>query len=241
MSKYTKIVQSGRLLEFYEYQYPPNRHLGVCRRDRGKANMRQRRNRRSDNVSRLCAKFKRLVWANLDDRTGCPALLTLTFRDIVSVAVGFSAFSAFRRQIETRFVNTRYIAVPEFGTKGTCRLHFHVLIWGLDDETIWKERQTRKIASLWGNGFVDILKTDGSIKLGGYLAKYLSKALFDERLIGKKAYSTSRNIKRPMSTNSPVVLSYAEETWELSTVAPLLVKSYETEWMGRCNYTMYKL
>lgn len=156
--KYTKIVQSGRLVEIYEYQYSPNKHLGLFRRDRGKANTRQRRNRRPDNVSRLCAKFKRLVWANLDDRERSPALLTLTFRDDLGVADGFKLFSSFRRRLEKRFTDVRYIAVPEFGTQGTCRLHFHVLIWGLDDFIISNERSSRELASLWGNGFVDILK-----------------------------------------------------------------------------------
>jgi hypothetical protein len=139
------------------------------------------------------------------------------------------------------FPGVRYIAVPEFGKKGTKRLHLHLLVWNLPEEIIYYERANRTIANMWGGGFVDLFKTDGSFKLAGYLAKYLSKALSDNRLLGQKSYVTSRNVSRPTYSNSELMLSYLSDSWELSTLNPVQCKSYDTMWLGRCNKTTYEL
>jgi len=78
-----------------------------------------------------------------------------------------------------------YIATPEFGTKSTRRLHYHVLYFNLPSE-INKERSTRILAKIWGNGFVDLIQTDGNAKLSGYLSKYMGKTFLDSRLSKKK-------------------------------------------------------
>lgn len=241
MGKYTKFVQSGRFVEVYEYEHKPARNIAIWRKPKGMRFSRSERNRRPDNVRRLTAKFKRLVWANLDETKGYPCFLTLTFRNEVDIDEGYNLLGKFRRKFQAIFPEVEYIAVPEFGTKSTKRLHFHILIWNLPIFYIKSERESRYISSLWGNGFVDILETDGSIKLAGYMAKYLSKALFDERLLNKKAYTTSRGIKRPVETASPLVKSYSEEMWELSTATPLRCAKYLTQWLGECSYTLYKI
>ena len=63
--------------------------------------------------------------------------------------------------------------------------------------------EQKKLEDIWGNGFVwirNLLKAnDGKPvdNVGAYIVKYMDKDMIDERLVGKKAYFTSRNLKRP--------------------------------------------
>jgi hypothetical protein len=161
-------------------------------------------------------------------------------RDVVSVAEAYKAFTAFgvklRRQLER---DISYIAVPEFQKRGA--VHFHVLVFGLGNEAITAERRTRFFANLWGHGFLDLLGTDGSPKLASYLAKYMSKAMHDRRLVGKRAYSASRNVLRPVLANTALQLSVCFADWGLNTVDnPIAMqKEYDTLFLGRCVYKQF--
>jgi hypothetical protein len=59
------------------------------------------------------------------------------------------------------------------------------------------------LEKIWGNGFVwinDLLKSNKGKpvdNVGAYMVKYMSKDFIDERLMGKKSYFTSKNLKRP--------------------------------------------
>ena len=66
------------------------------------------------------------------------------------------------------------------------RIHFHGLLFNVPlslgdtrngQRTIayGDERTTRTLANLWGEGFVDATKTDGSPKLAFYISKYITK------------------------------------------------------------------
>ena len=51
------------------------------------------------------------------------------------------------------------------------------------------------IAKIWNNGgvWIDDLKYRGPLK---YIISYMSMDIYNERLTGKKAYFTSRNLER---------------------------------------------
>ena len=59
------------------------------------------------------------------------------------------------------------------------------------------------LEKIWGKGFVwirDLLKSNNRKpvdNLGVYIVKYMNKNIIDKRLMGRKAYFTSRNLKRP--------------------------------------------
>ena len=59
------------------------------------------------------------------------------------------------------------------------------------------------LEKIWGNGFVwinDLLKSNKGKpvdNVGAYIVKYMNKNIIDKRLMGKKAYFTSKNLKRP--------------------------------------------
>ena len=93
-----------------------------------------------------------------------------------------------------KFGDFKYLSVIEFQERGA--IHYHVICdWGFIEE--------KEIAEIWGNGFI---KVKGLLKanngkpvdnVGAYIVKYMDKDMIDERLMGKKSYLTSRNLKRP--------------------------------------------
>jgi len=251
---YLKIIQSGEVTEVYEYEREPEYHApdpskrqkrGVRRDDR------QIIARRADNIIRLQRAFTRLVRANCGSANP-PALVTLTMFEVVGIDDAYPALSVFiqhLRAVTKRDI--RYIGVPEFQTRGA--VHFHLLIWdlpiefydtpmgGRTTEADLRESVSRRVQNLWAYGFVDCIETDGSPKLAGYLAKYMRKAMLDYRLLGKRAYSSSHNVLRPVST------AFTAEFEDVSDYylrgvdnVPLTDRKYSTYWLGEGRYRLYK-
>jgi len=102
-----------------------------------------------------------------------------------------------------------------------------------------ESRGTRYLQACWARGFVDCVPTDGSPKLAGYLAKYMSKAMQDERLGGKRAYYPSRNVLRPMLANTAQFLDHSKLIWGVDNEL-ITSREFDTVWLGRCLYRMYK-
>lgn len=235
---YTKLVRSGTMVEEYSYERTP---APVISRISTKRRKRTSTMRRPDHIARLRNTFRRLVRANLQTESP-PALLTLTMRDVVDIAEAYKFYTKFFVKFRRNYgASISWIGVPEFQKRGA--VHFHVLVFGLDHEAYSNERRTRRIARLWGQGYVDIVPTDGSPRLSSYLAKYMGKAMSDERLVGKKAYSASRNLVRPQSFSSdcPIRLAWGMFKGEIEGVDKSLVevREYDTMWLGRCTYKQY--
>jgi len=270
---YTKMVQSGTLIEIYTYEKEPIPH--DIRKS--KKRVHSYRRRRGGNISRARATFFRMVRANISP-SKVPAFLTLTMREITTLGEGWRAFTLFSQRLRNKTPKVSIIAVPEFQKRGA--VHFHALVWGLGEEEPClqskqfyrdktgkkkrkhicnEERQceqhTRRIAELWGHGYVDLFATDGSPKLATYLAKYMQKTMRDERLAGKKCYSASRNIMRSVSLKSAEAHYLIEREIAGDTITaegqilegvdnsltPLEEKTYNTKWLGRCHYKQYNL
>jgi len=237
---YTKILTYGNILETYEFerQLPKRKGIEVARSPRI---FNPYSRRRPDNVRRLRKKFIQLVSANLTGEE-IPAFLTLTFSQSVEIQTGYKHFHNFTKSLRYFFgKGLRHIAVPEWGGRSTKRLHYHVLIWGLDEETINTERQTRKIAQIWGQGYVDIIKTDGNVKLAYYFGKYMSKALYNERLKSQKAYVASRNVLRPVSLSNSLAFGLIDEIFDVDKSVATIERVYDTMWLGRCVYKRYQI
>lgn len=233
---YTKVIQSGRLIEKWVYEREPAPER--LRKRKTKIRRIRRPERRLDAIKACRDAFRRLVRANLDPETP-PALMTLTMRDVTSVDVAYKRFTLFGKRLRRAFAESvSYIAVPEFQKRGA--VHFHVLVFGLKYEDYSHERSTRRIAALWREGFVDILRTDGHAKLSSYLSKYMSKAMHDPRLVGKRAYSASRNVLRPVCLRTPLQIRVAFEEWGLTVdKPPVREREYGTLYLGRCVYKSY--
>jgi len=233
---YTKIIQAGNSIEQWTYEREPNPDRLNRKKPRTKAIFRLER--RADNIVRCRNSFRRLVQANLSEANP-PALLTLTMAEIVEIGDAYRAYTLFCKRLRGVYGSgISWIAVPEFQKRGA--VHFHILIFGLPYEAIRNERRTRDLANIWGLGFCDIKKTDGSGKLASYLAKYMSKAMHDIRLMGKRGYSASRNVLRPVSLNSPFQIRVFRDVWGLAGDNGLVrEREYGTLFLGRCVYKQF--
>lgn len=252
---YTKIIIYGNNLDLYEYEkeiirldrrkqygeeYDHVADLGtdgenpLPERD-GKTAL----GRRPDNAWRASLAFRRTVACNLGGFAK-PLLVTLTYRDNFTDLKGaYKHLSTFIQSLRRQYGKTfKYICVPEFQVRGA--VHFHTLFWRLPSSLFLQERKTRKIAGLWGRGYVFMKETDGDEKISFYLAKYMSKAFIDSRLKNQKSYVASRNIERPIiqSSNSPmwpIIEDYG------FTEPAVVDKTYSTEYLGKGRYRLFKI
>ncbi|MBI3046424.1 MAG: hypothetical protein HYY86_02735 [Candidatus Harrisonbacteria bacterium] len=140
--------------------------------------------RRRDNIWRTKQICVRRLSSALEE-FGCPLLVTLTFKgDASDASFANDSLRRFQVRLQTKFPKAQSLFVPELSPRG--RIHFHGLVFNvplsLGDTKIGRriisygdERKTRILAKLWGQGFVDARKTDGSRKLAYYISKYITK------------------------------------------------------------------
>jgi len=240
--QFTKTIKSGNILEIYQYERAP--HVSAAgRRPRVEKNADDKRHsapqsRRIDNVMRAKRRFIRLVRANTAGDSK-PAFLTLTMYSVTSLETASRIFGRFTERLKTANENPlRYFGVPEFQKRGA--VHFHCLVWGLRDGLVENERDTRYLQNIWGYGYVDIIATDGSDKLAGYLAKYMSKGLLDVRLAGKRGYYCSSSVLRPLHFKTTQIANHTDLIWGVDKT--LVHESrFMTEWLGEGRYYRYNL
>lgn len=259
------MIQVGKEILVYEYEkdhIPPRR-----RGKRTKARTRVS-SRRYDNVQRVRKSFVRLVQSNLG-RPDAPFLVTFTMLAVVPLHEAYADITSFFKRLRERYGDSfAYVGVPEFQERGA--VHFHVLVWGIPVDvwitegsfgklkggSMWRWfrylqengiryerlRNTRALQHQWQRGYLDCVPTDNSPKLASYMAKYMLKAVRDERLAGNKAYFGSRNLMRPVSLVSKTQIAFAFDAWELGVDSkPTYVSSFDTMWLGRCKITKYKI
>lgn len=248
---YNRAIVSGNALEIYEYEKDIPLYRTKRKRSKTVADVpsvvstgenilsERELGRRRSSSGRASLAFRRLVSANLVG-TDRPLLFALTYAEnFTDLRGAYKDFTAFIQALRYRFGSEfKYVAVPEFQKRGA--VHFHALFWGLPSELVLSERQTRAIAKLWGHGFVDLVQTDGNVKISGYLSKYMAKAFIDSRLSGCKAYVASRNILRPLVQSFSGNLWAFLREWGVDKPA-ILNREFMTLWLGRCQYKYYLL
>jgi len=184
--------------------------------------------------------FRKLVAANLY-RSNAPILATFTYTENMGdIGRAKKDLNAFEKRFKAQFgVTVRYIITAEYQERGA--VHFHALIWGLHPSIVKRERSTRLFAGFWGKGFVDLKKTDGNIRLAGYLAKYFRDTFADKRLAGRKAYVASKNVQRPIIVKDAILAAHflGMSQPDLSTAHLAQEQDYDTVWLGRCLYQKY--
>lgn len=233
---YKKVIISGNTVETYEYEKDLNKSTKQ-RKARINKGYKHSYTRRKDNVRRLRKNFVRLVRSNLTGNE-CPLFFTFTMVAVIRIEPAYECFSNFVRRMRAKYGQEwSYIAVPEFQKRGA--VHFHVLTWGLPQNLVYDERDTRAIQRLWTYGTCDVIKTDGNVKLASYFAKYMQKALFDERLLSQKSYVCSRNIVRQVSHNLGTVFDYKDVIF--GEMILQYQKDFLTQWLGNCRYSVFDI
>lgn len=239
---YTKIVQYGDVVEVRSYQKKyVYKKGGEIKRARSRQRTRGRFIRSQRSNKRAKVNFERIVMANLTSEK-VVTFLTLTFLETFTEPEAKTALTAFFRRLKRRYENLRYIAVQEYQKRGA--IHFHCLLWGVPSRATQAERATRNIQRLWARGYIDIRRSyDNDGKIAGYLSKYFTKSLEDNRnqARGKRLFFCSRNIYRPATAGSNSIDDDFVLTHLLSTEHYLSRESsYDTKWLGRCRLSVYK-
>lgn len=218
-----RLIISNTVVELYTYEKPYGfnyspfeRRSGVSSIESGVCDNERERKRRDDNLRNVRTSIRRLVECNFQAYGYEPLFLTFTFREnIKDLAVANNYFHDFIR----RFGNflscrVRYLAVVEFQKRGAVHYHcifFNIPLWVEEAERCphgqercdWQEigacsygKQYRNVAKLWKHGFVDIERIRSAKRVGAYVCKYLDKSVLDTRLVGQKAYFTSKGLLR---------------------------------------------
>ncbi|NQT67161.1 MAG: hypothetical protein HQ569_06260 [Actinobacteria bacterium] len=143
-------------------------------------------------VTRIRNNIRRLAIANFNEYS---RFFTATFADnITNMDYANGQFKKFIKRVKYHYGDFKYIAVLEFQKRGA--IHYHML----SDFGYIEQHDLEKI---WDNGFVWIrdllIANEGKPvdNIDAYIVKYMNKNIIDKRLMGKKAYFTSRNLKRP--------------------------------------------
>lgn len=138
--------------------------------------------------------IKRLIDCNFDNRS---TFLTLTFKEnLQDIETANREFTLFIKRLKRYLKNQelKYIATWELQARGA--IHYHLVLFSVP------YIDNKKLAELWGNGFIKLNKIKETVKteaVGVYITKYFVKDL-DKKANQKKAYFSSRNLIKPKET-----------------------------------------
>jgi len=202
-------------------------------------------------ISRSRQAFYRLCHENVCKATTVH-FLTLTFAYDLDFKTASRNVARFLERVAKTLPEFpfSYISVPELTKQG--RFHFHLLVFNLSSKLageptgsytrnggeITTERKTRNLQVFFERGYVDIvLATRTSEAIAGYMAKYMGKALRDERYATGRGYTSSRNISKIRSAGSNSHAHYVDLI--VSGLDIDRVAGYDIPYLGRCSYTKY--
>lgn len=100
---------------------------------------------------------------------------------------------------------------------------------------------------LWGHGFVFINAIEHVDNIGAYILKYMTKDNNDVRLMGQKAYLSSRNLIKPEEVinhdlkDFDILEKKIYQKYNLKEIQPIYEANYITEMLGDCEYKQYNL
>lgn len=176
--------------------------------------------RRADNLSQLRGKVYDLVQSNYRFYGYEPVFLTFTYKEnMADVNTAWKHWNLFIKSLNREF-NTKfkYLTVVEYQSRGA--VHFHSIFFNMplsieESEKCphyplrcdWQDYHdhhcslsvsARSIARIWGRGWVDIERVRSARNVGAYVCKYLDKSADDPRLRGRKFYSTSKGLNKPV-------------------------------------------
>jgi len=205
-----RLIISGDVIEHFQYERPYIYNTS----GRPPAERTGQREKRKDNLARVRSEIRRLVECNHSRYGYEPVFLTFTYRrNETNVATANRDWTHFIERLNVYYKKKHhYLAVVEFQKRGA--VHYHCIFFNIEPGVEDSERcgtqgcmafelgncnhgNHRRLAILWGHGYVDIERIRSAKNVGAYVCKYLNKAVTDPRLIGKKCYMTSHALLRP--------------------------------------------
>lgn len=221
-----KLIVSGNVLEMYEYEKPVVKGFDTKHKGRANASFTSQETKKENRVKiahRARSHVRRMVNAN-------PQLnkfLTLTFAEnLTDIEKARYEFDKFVKRVKTEIKTFQYVVVIEFQKRGA--IHFHLLC-------NLPYVDSKKLAKIWGNGFIKINRIDHVDNVGAYVTKYMTKDNIDERLIGKKCYSMSKGLNEPKEYTDEK--DVAEILENIESVKRVRSSEFDTEYYGKVRYT----
>lgn len=189
--------------------------------------------RNIENINRTRMSLKRLINANVGQYKEYDKFYTLTFKKYVNREELCKQFMLFKKRMYRKYGKFEYIAVIERGTKGTKRLHIHMVCFGI------KFIPQKQLAAIWGQGFVDIRAIDEEIdNVADYMCKYVDKTLASSYIgKGQRFYFPSQNLKKPevFEIKDEDLEDFAEDIG-----SEVFSFEFDSEHVGRCVYSKYR-
>lgn len=234
-----KYIITGHIIEVYEYKNYFCGKGGNTGVKKGCADLVNKLKNYSNTNQRRRDTIRRLACCNFNNKYD--KFLTLTFADnMTDIKECNLLFKNFIKRLKYQYdlKNLKYLAVIEFQKRGA--IHYHVL---LNIPYI----PHKDLQDLWGNGFVFINAIEHVDNIGAYILKYITKDNNDERLMGQKAYLTSRNLKHPEEVLNHNIKDFCKlenkiiQKYNLNSLKPIYESKYTTEILGDCEYKQYNL
>lgn len=193
----SKIVASGNIIEFYEYEKPVLEGYSDTKKSSSgrsvSANEFEKEVNRKKVLSRARRDLRRLINSNVNMYAGFTSkFITLTFKEnLKDFSSANYEFKKFKQRLEDYFdKKLKYVVVPEFQKRGA--IHYHVIFFNIPFI------RSNVLSKIWNNGFVKVNKIDNVDNVGAYICKYMTKDNDDDRLLGKKCYFSSRGLYKPI-------------------------------------------
>jgi len=227
-----KVFKLGDIYEVYKYEIPVYAGYHKFKKRSNKiTDENTKKENRKKVVTRIRNNVRRLAIENFNEYS---RFFGATFGDnITNMDYANNEFKKFIKRIKYRYGDFKYLAVVEFQERGA--IHYHMLSdFGYIEHS--------DLDKLWGNGFVWInsLLTGNKGKpvdnVGAYIVKYMNKNNIDKRLMGKKAYFTSRNLKRPEIVYENLSLKDCFEKYNLDNNHRVFSNSFMSKENGKVLY-----
>lgn len=229
---YKILINTGILCELYSYQKSVAYNLSTKTRSYDK-HIDIDSVRRISSIYRAKSNIKRIIDGNNFAFGYMPVFITYTFAEhITDVPTANKIWSLFVKRLNYTFkTKFRYLAVVEFQKSG--RIHYHAVYFDLP----YIDNIKQKFADIWGQGFVNVKAINHIKHIGGYVSKYLTKETFDSRLVGQKAFFTSRNVYKPFKIRDPIAIDniLKSDTFKLT-----FENDRKSDTYGLINYKKYK-
>jgi hypothetical protein len=186
-----KIIKSGHIIEIMQYKNKILSGYEDKNKNSGRTAGNTEKTKEDDRLKTMRQakqKIRRTINANATDIS---KFITLTFKEnMTDLTQANNEFKKFikRMNYETK-LKLQYTWVIEFQKRGA--IHYHMIFYNLP------YMPNKRLAEIWGNGFIKINKIDSVDNLGSYVVKYMTKT-DDERLHKRKCYGNSKNLKIPI-------------------------------------------
>ena len=230
MNEYgTKVIQSGNVLELYEYKNPIKSGFsggkGGRKKDSNIAKEEKEENREKV-LNRARRDLRRIVNSNVEKYS---KFLTLTFADNVKdISYANNEFKKFIKRLNYYLdFKVAYSGVIEFQKRGA--VHYHIIFYNTPQKL-----NIDDLRGIWRHGYIKLNVITNVDNVGAYICKYMTKCEDEEKLRGKKMYFNSRGLKKPEEIKKPELVSAL--VGSLQGQAP----KYENTFVNEYNSINYK-